>query len=222
MASKDKSGNLHTLDSLLREDGKKQVDGYADPKAGWAHELLRKVEVRKKQIARKDKNGQNLYEKEEVLDQKGFPVYEDGQKKMKDKVDKSGRKIQAFDLVAVYEEEVKMFDRKKFKKDSERYHQRLKAARDNESANGAIGGGAYAMTRRDQRAFDVENKIGRANKDADGNYLRADGKKAANATDLQGIQALRRNDKGQYVDSNDRVISDGDSLALASDYPYPG
>lgn len=78
------------------------------------------------------------------------------------------------------------------------------------------------MTRRDQRTFDLENKVSRAKKDKEGNFLKDDGKTyAANTTDLKDVNPGRKNNKGQYLDADNNPIKDGDSSALASDYPYP-
>ena len=77
------------------------------------------------------------------------------------------------------------------------------------------------MTRRDQRAFDVQNNVGRARKDANGNFLMDDGRTAINTNELKGLKPGRRNDKGLFLDADNKPIADGESSALASDYPYP-
>lgn len=75
---KDKSGNLKTLDNILRDDGIRRngVD-YADPKAGWAHKFLRKIEVGQKHVRRKDENGRDAFEMEDDLDENGEPTFEE-------------------------------------------------------------------------------------------------------------------------------------------------
>ena len=144
------------------------------------------------------------------------------QKKTRVKTDERGAPVKVIDIKIEYEEELEMFDRRKYKSDYDKYQQRLQAVRDMEAESGQGGGGAYAMTRRDQRAFDYDNSIGRAKQDSEGNYLRADGKKATSSSELRGIQPLRKNERGQFVGEDNQPVSDGDSLALASDYPYPG
>lgn len=75
---KDKSGNMKTLDNILREDNvRRRDDDYADPKGGWAHKFLRKIEVGQKSVRRKDENGEDAFEMEDVIDENGDPVFEE-------------------------------------------------------------------------------------------------------------------------------------------------
>lgn len=46
---------------------------------------------------------------------------------MKYRLDAANEKIKAFDIAVEYQEELQMFDRKKFKNDYDKYRERLKA-----------------------------------------------------------------------------------------------